>query len=192
MTYFSGFLLCLFITTLSKPLQFWAKRVLEFFLALPSVLLALSLAVVRGPGWTTLALSILVGSLPGFLRLLIARSEELLRTDYVRASQSVGASPLFTYCAHVFPGVLSLASVKLPNLLAGALMTEASLSFVGIGAPIGEETWGLLLAQGRDYLIEAPHIAIVTGIPLILTILALQELSEGLFQSLPNRDRISR
>ena len=190
--FLTGLLLCASVTLGPRWFRFTFKRGLEFFLALPSLLLALSFAALRGPGWDTLIVALLLGALPPFLRLIVARSEEILAQDYVTASRSLGATPVGLFVRHLLPGILSFASVKIPNLLASALMAEASLSFVGIGAPLGGESWGLLLAQGRDYLIEAPHIAIVSGIPLILTILALQHLSEDFFQSLPNRDKLSR
>ena len=187
-----GLMLCASVTLGPPWFRFAFKRGLEFFLALPSLLLALAFAAIRGPGWDTLVVALLIGSLPPFLRLIVTRSEEIMKEDYVTAAQSLGSTSVELFIRHLLPGILSFASVKIPNLLAGTLMAEASLSFVGIGAPLGSESWGLLLSQGRDYLIEAPHIAIVSGIPLILTILALQHLSEDLFQSLPNRDKLTR
>jgi peptide/nickel transport system permease protein len=75
---------------------------------------------------------------------------------------------------HLAPALLSLCAVKAPSLFAHALIAEASLSFIGIGAPTGQTTWGTLLAQGKDYLLEAPHITLAAGIPLILTTVSLQ------------------
>ncbi len=150
---------------------------LEFTLAFPSLLVALAWAAVRGPGWDTLALALALGIIPSFIRLAHARTRELLHEEYVLAARSLGSSPLRLLRTHITPELLQLCRVKFPQLFAHALLAEASLSFLGIGAPIGRDTWGGLLAQGKDYLFEAPHIAITTGLPLALTVLALQWLS---------------
>ena len=155
-----------------------ALRILDFFLSFPSLLLSLAWAAIAGPGYFTLALSLTIGTLPSFMRLMYLRASELLNEDYVTASQSMGASRWHITTHHLFPALFSLARVKLPALTAQALLAEATLSFLGVGAPIGRITWGALLAQGKDYLVEAPHIAIATGFPLFILILCLQLQSE--------------
>jgi peptide/nickel transport system permease protein len=158
--------------------QFVALRVLDLLLAFPTLLIALGWAAVWGPGWDTLLLALAIGILPSFTRLIYVRSRELLTTEYLLASRALGASSLELVIRHLLPALLSLCSIKLPALFAHALLAEATLSFLGVGAPIGHDTWGSLLAQSRDYLLEAPHLAIGTGIPLVLTVLALQLISE--------------
>jgi peptide/nickel transport system permease protein len=158
------------------PLRYGLARALETLLAFPSLLFALAWAAVRGPGWDTLAVALLLGSVPTLARLVYVRTREIMTEDYIEAARSLGASRWRIALKHLVPGVASLCRVKLPNLFAAALMAEATLSFLGIGAPIGRNTWGSLLAQGKDYLIEAPHIAIASGLPLVLTSLSLQGL----------------
>jgi peptide/nickel transport system permease protein len=160
-----------------EGLRFVFLRGLESLLAFPALLFALAWAAVRGPGWDTLMVALLLGSVPPLTRLLYARTRELMSEDYVTAARSLGASRKRIAYRHLAPGVVSLCRVKAPNLFASALMAEATLSFLGIGAPIGRDTWGALLAQGKDYLIEAPHLALGSGLPLVLTILSLQILS---------------
>jgi peptide/nickel transport system permease protein len=160
--------------------RFYGLRALDLTLAFPSLLFALAWAAVSGPGWDTLLASLALGTVPGLTRLVFARARELLREEYVLAARSLGARPARVILRHLLPGVWSLCRVKVPNLFAGALLAEATLSFLGVGAPIGRDTWGSLLAQGRDYLIEAPHIALFAGIPLVMTVLSLQLLSERL------------
>lgn len=153
-------------------------RVLDAFLAFPSLLLALSWAAIRGPGWSTLLVSLLIGVLPPFTRLLYARARELGAESYVLAARALGAGPARILTRHLEPELRALCAVKLPFLFAQALIAEATLSFLGVGAPIGEPTWGSLLAMAKEYLLEAPHLAIAVGIPLVLTVLSLQVLSE--------------
>jgi peptide/nickel transport system permease protein len=157
--------------------RFAGLRALETLLAFPSLLFALAWTAVRSPGWDTLAFSLCLATLPSLTRLVYARTRELMVEDYVLAAHGLGASPARIAIKHLLPGVIGLCRVKAPNLFASALMAEATLSFLGIGAPIGRDSWGTLLAQGKDYLIEAPHLAIGAGFPLVLTVLSLQFLS---------------
>lgn len=152
-------------------------RILDAFLAFPPLLLALAWAAIRGPGWGTLLVSLLIGVLPSFTRLLYARARELLAEPYVLAARAIGAGPGRILAWHLAPELRSLCAVKIPFLFAQALLAEATLSFLGVGAPIGEPTWGSLLAMAKDYLLEAPHLAIAVGIPLVLTVLCLQTMA---------------
>lgn len=159
--------------------RFVLARALDLLLAFPSLLFALAWAAVRGPGWDTLAFALLLGIIPALTRLIAVRAQELLSEEYILAARGLGASEFRIAARHLAPALLALCRVKAPNLLAHALMAEATLSFLGIGAPIGRDTWGALLAQARDYLIEAPHIAFGTGVPLFLTLLSLHLLAES-------------
>lgn len=162
-----------------ERLRFACLRVLDAALAFPSLLFALAWAAVRGPGWDTLIFALVIGTLPGLTRLLYARTREVMIEEYVLASRSLGATSWTVARNHLFPALLALSRVKFPNLFAHALLAEATLSFLGIGAPIGRDTWGSLLAQGKEYLFESPHIAIGSGLPLFLCVLALQLMSES-------------
>jgi peptide/nickel transport system permease protein len=170
--------------------RFVLLRALDTLLAFPSLLLALAIAAIRGPGWGTLLASLLIGTVPPFIRLIYARSREVLSEPFIEAAESLGASPLHVLARHLLPMLRSVCAVKIPFLFAQALMAEATLSFLGVGAPIGAETWGSLLSAGKDYLFEAPHIAFAAGIPLTLTLLALQTLSENAGES-PSRSPAS-
>lgn len=153
-------------------------RALEGILAFPYLLFALAWATVLGPGWGVLLFALLVGSVPSLTRLIYLRAKELMVEDYILAAQSLGVSPTRIVRHHLSPALLSLCSAKAPILFAQALMAEATLSFLGMGAPLGHDTWGSLLAQGKDYLIEAPHIALGSGLPLVAIVLCLQIFSD--------------
>jgi peptide/nickel transport system permease protein len=171
---FSGF-----IASAPHALKYFSLRALDFSLAFPSLLIAMGWAAIRGPGWSTLWFSLLLGALPMLTRLLYARTQELLVQDFIEASQSMGGGKFWILSRHVLPSVFSTALVKAPMLFANILVAEATLSFLGLGAPIGKDTWGSLLAQAKDYLIEAPHLAIGIGLPLVFTILSLQRISDS-------------
>lgn len=173
---FSGWL-----AQLSPRRQVAAHRALDGLLVFPSLLLALGWAAVRGPGWDTLAFALLLGSTPSLARLLSARAGEVMREPYVAAAQGLGASKLWILRAHLIPPLLEMLRIKAPNLLAHALLGEASLSFLGVGAPIGTPTWGALLLQSRDYLLEVPRIAWTLGAVMVVTLVSLIRLSnEGI------------
>lgn len=179
----TGVFLGSLISLLTPAAKYWSLRALETFLAFPFLILALSFAALWGPGWDTLLLSLVIGMAPSYTRLIYARCQELLREPYIEAARSVGASRFGIMRLHFMPALLSITSVKFPNMFAEALLAEATLSFLGVGAPLGRDTWGSLLAQGRDYLIESPHIAGATGLPLVLTVLSLQIVSETLAEN---------
>jgi peptide/nickel transport system permease protein len=158
--------------------RFAFLRFLETLLAFPSLLLALAWAAIRGPSWNTLVVSLMLGILPSFTRFVYVRVRELRDEEFILASKSLGADTPGIIWRHIFPWILSLCKIQAPFLFAHALLGEATLSFIGTGAPIGRETWGALLAEGKDYLLEAPHIAIASGIPLVLTVLAFQWIAD--------------
>jgi peptide/nickel transport system permease protein len=163
------------IALLPPAPRFLCLRALDLTIAFPSLLLALAFQAARGPGWDTLLLSLSIGLMPSLTRLVYARAEELLAEEYVLAARALGATPWRLSSRHLAPALASLCAVKLPGLFAHALLAEATLSFLGVGAPIGRDTWGALLAQGKDYLLESPHVALGAGAPLLVTALALQE-----------------
>lgn len=174
-----GLVLGTVLATTPSIFQSLGVRFLEFLLAFPSLLFALGWAVLYGPGWDTLIFSILIGTVPSTIRMSYVHTRELLQEEYILSSQSLGASFSWILTRHLIPSNFIFVSVKIPNLFAQALVAEATLSFLGLGAPIGADTWGSLLAQGKEYLIEAPHLSFGAGLPLVFTVLALQNLTRN-------------
>lgn len=166
------------LTLSSESVRPACLRVLEGLLAFPTLIIALAWAAIRGPGWSTLFLALFLGMIPDSVRLLTLRGQEILTQDYIEAAVGLGAGRKRIFLKYLAPELTRLSAVKYPALFAQTLIAEATLSFLGVGAPIGQDTWGSLLAQSKDYLIEAPHLAIATGLPLVLTVLALQIIAE--------------
>lgn len=159
------------------------ERVLDFFLAFPPMLLALSVQAVIGTGWRSLAFSVSLGLFPGVVRFVAARAKEIGVTDYVESSRALGAGKFEIFWRHYLPALLDHLRLKAPSLLAQALLLEATLSFLNLGVPPGTISWGALLAQAKDYLVEAPHIAWGVGVPLVFTLLSLQYLLDEMSHS---------
>lgn len=154
----------------------------DLLLAFPSLLLSFAVAAVRGPSTETLLLALMIGGIPSLLRFTATQAEELFARESTLAARGLGASRWHLFLTHLLPGVAVPAAAQLPNAVVHAVLAEASLSFLGIGAPIGLDTLGSLLQQGREYLIEAPHIAWSAGIPLLGTVLSLGALSDTLLR----------
>lgn len=174
---------------LENRLHYWLERILDFFLAFPPMLLALSLQAVIGTGWRSLAFSVSFGLFPRIVRFTAARAKEIGVTDYLESARAIGGSDFGNFWRHYRPALLDHLRLKFPSLLAQALLLEATLSFLNLGVPPGTVSWGSLLVQAKDYLVEAPHIAWVVGIPLVLTLLSLQYVVDDMSQKkLPLRE----
>ncbi len=190
-SFLSGLFLGMSLSLLPRPYQTYGLRALDALLAFPSLLFSLAYASISTVGWGTLIFTLMIGTLPFLIRMSYSFSNEVLTREFILAAQSLGANSYWLLSKHIAPTVLLNCSVKIPNLFAQALMIEATTSFLGIGAPIGKDTWGSLLAHGKDYLIEAPTLALESGIPLVLTILALQTISTYLVNFFTNLSELS-
>jgi peptide/nickel transport system permease protein len=163
---------------LPRAMEQLLESMLQFLLAFPSLLFAFMVAGFLGPGRLTIATALVLGAAPGLTRTLWARAREISTQEFIWAARSLGAGPARLAFKHYLPHLASVARVKIPSMLAHALVAEASLSFLGLGFQVGEESWGSLLSQAKDYLIEAPHISLGVGLPLVLSLLALDAVSK--------------
>jgi peptide/nickel transport system permease protein len=153
----------------SKGILGWLfRQILEILIAVPGLLIALAASAVLGPKTTTLVVVLTISIIPTHTRFIALRTEEIEKDEYVLASHALGATRLRILMFHILPACLKLIWVKVPSSFVNLILAETSLSFLGVGVPIGTETLGSLLAQGKDYLIEAPHILVFSGIPLFL------------------------
>ncbi len=175
-----------------KPLRRMLEALLDLLLGFPGILLSISVAAILGSSIQTLVLALGLGAFPGWARLALAKARELAASPAFEAARATGASVPRLAFWHVGRSVAPLLAVKFPSLVVSLLIAEASLSFLGIGAPLGTETWGTLLHAGREYLIEAPWIALGGGIPLMLASLAIGEVSDTLVLSWPRRSKAQK
>lgn len=155
-------------------------QVLQFFLSFPALLITLAFAAAQGPSQSTLVFSIFMGTLPGLLRFFSLRLQEVNNEDFVASAVALGASPVHIQFRYLTPSAFELVWVKFPQTLKDVLISEATLSFLGIGAAPGITTWGSLILQGKDYILEAPHIILVSSLSFIFFIILLLRLSERL------------
>jgi len=167
-------------------------RVIDVFLAFPGLLLAIALAAVLGPSLSNVVIALSVLGWPGYARLARAEVAGLRRREFVHAAEALGARPARIVLAHVLPLAAPTLLVQATFGMAGAIVAEASLSFLGLGVTPPTPSWGSMIAEGRTFMLVAPHVILFPGLALAATVLALQLLGDGLRDALDVRDVGSR
>jgi ABC-type dipeptide/oligopeptide/nickel transport system permease subunit len=171
------------------PIDMILMRIMDSFLAFPGLVLALAMVSFLGTSNLTIVLAVGIVATPGLAR--ITRSQVLVerRRDFVQAATVVGATDGRILLRHILPSVASLIVVQASLNLAFAILTEASLSFLGVGAPPPAPTWGTMLRAGYSYLEKAPWVAIAPGVAIFLSVLGFNMLGDGLRAALSPRGR---
>ena len=164
-------------------------RVIDVFLAFPGLLLAIALAAVLGPSLANVVLALSLLGWPAYARLARAEVASLRQQEFVHAAAALGARPLRIVVTHVLPLALPTLLVQATFGIAGAIVAEASLSFLGLGVAPPTPSWGSMIAEGRTFLLVAPHVTLFPGLALAFTVLALQLLGDGLRDALDVRER---
>jgi peptide/nickel transport system permease protein len=171
------------------PVDMVLMRTMDGFLAFPGLILALAMISFLGASSLTIVLAVGIVATPGLAR--ITRSQVLIerRRDFVQAATVVGATDARILLRHILPNVASLIVVQASLNLAFAILTEASLSFLGVGVPPPAPTWGTMLRAGYSYLEKAPWVAPSPGAAIFLTVLGFNLLGDGLRAVLSPRGR---
>jgi len=159
-------------------------RAIDVVLAFPGLLLAIALAAVWGPGVGNVVLALSALGWTGYARLTRSEVMRLRHATFVESAEALGASPLRLALRHILPLALPALLVQATFGVSGAIVAEASLSFLGLGVPPPTPSWGAMLDEGRQFLLVAPHLVLAPGAALAATVLALQLLGDGL------RDRL--
>jgi peptide/nickel transport system permease protein len=159
-------------------------RLIDVFLAFPGLLLAIAIAAVRGPGVANVVGALSALGWTGYARLARGEIARLRRDQATEAARALGASPLRIVLVHLLPLVAPALLVQATFGVSGAILAEASLSFLGVGVAAPAPSWGAMLDEGRQFLLVAPHLVLYPGVALALTVLALQLVGDAL------RDRL--
>ena len=165
-------------------------RVNDALMAFPAILLAIGITSVLGPGIENVILALSIVYVPRTARIVRASVLVLREMEYVQAARAAGAGHGRVLFRHILPNAMAPLIVQLSFLFAYAVLTEATLSFLGLGAVPPTPTWGNIMAEGRQYLVEAPWIISIPGAALMLTVLGLNLLGDGLRDVLDPRLRI--
>ncbi|MFC7395427.1 nickel transporter permease [Scopulibacillus cellulosilyticus] len=159
-------------------------RICDILFAFPGIILAIGIIAILGPGLGNVIIAVSVFSIPSFARIVRSTTLSVKTTLYVEATRSMGAKSRRLIWKHIFPGTLSSIIVYFTMRIGNAILTAASLSFLGLGAQPPSPEWGAMLSDGRDYLSTAPQVAIFPGIAIFITVLVFNLLGDGLRDAL--------
>ncbi|CAD5141989.1 MULTISPECIES: ABC transporter permease [Microbacterium] len=160
--------------------------------AFPPLLLALSLASVFDRNWFTIAVAIAIVYVPIFIRVTRGPVLSLREVEYVKAAKSTGQARMATMFRHVLPNITSIIIVQVTLSLSWAVLTEASLSFLGLGTPPPAPSLGSMIFEARTLVTIAPWTMIAPGVIVVLLVVGLNLLGDGLRDSLDPRNRGKR
>ncbi|HEY1807854.1 MAG TPA: ABC transporter permease [Acidobacteriaceae bacterium] len=161
------------------------------FLALPGILLAIAFVAFLGPGLLNLILALSIGGWVGYARLVRAQVLAVREREFVEAARALGASDLRIFVRHILPNILQPLIVQAAIGMAGAVLAEATLSFLGLGVPPPAASWGSMLNDARPFLFEAPHLVVFPAIAVALCVLCFNFLGDALRDYLDPRTRIA-
>lgn len=164
-------------------------RLLDVQMAFPGILLAIIVIAVLGVSEINVVIAIGVFSIPTFARVIRGSFLVLREQDFVLAARSSGAGSIRILFRHLMPNSLSPILVLSTIRLGTAILTAASLGFLGLGVKPPAPEWGTMLSEGRNYMQLAPHIAIFPGLAILITVVALNLLGDGLRDAIDPRTR---
>jgi len=160
------------------------------FLALPGILLAIAFAAFLGPGFTNLVLALAVGGWAGYARLVRAQVMVVRDREYVDAARALGASGLRIFFRHILPNILQPILVQAAIGMAGVILAEATLSFLGLGIPAPAPSWGGMLNDARAHLFDSPHLVLFPALAVAGAVLGFNFLGDALRDQLDPRTRL--
>ena len=162
-------------------------RVMDVLLAFPSLLLAIAIVTVLGPGLINALLAIGIVSIPAYARVVRASVLSVREMDYVSATRALGASNMRILFMRILPNALTPLIVQGTLGIATAILDAAALSFLGLGAQPPTPEWGAMLGAERNQVFTAPHLVFLPGAAIALTVLSFNLLGDGLRDALDPR-----
>jgi peptide/nickel transport system permease protein len=164
--------------------------VMNAFLSFPGILLAIAFVAFRGPGIFNLVLALSLGGWVGYARLVRAQVLAAREKEYVEAARALGASDLRVITRHILPNIIQPVIVQAAIGMAGAILAEATMSFLGLGVPPPTASWGTMLNDGRAHLFDAPHLVLFPAAAVMLAVLSFNFIGDALRDYLDPRSRI--
>lgn len=165
------------------------SRITDAFLACPFLILAIALAAFLGPSLSNAMIAIGISAAPIFVRLTRAQVLSVKVEDYIEAARAVGCSPVRIATFHILPNITAPVIVQSTLTIASAIIAEASLSFLGLGQQPPDPSWGSMLNTAKNFMDNAPWMAIWPGLAIFLLVLAFNLLGDGLRDALDPRHR---
>lgn len=162
-------------------------RMMDVLLAFPGILLAIALVAVMGPSLANVVLALVVIGWVGYARLVRGQVLKVRELEYVQAARALGAPTWRVLWRHVIPPTLPAVTVQATLGMAGAIIAEASLSFLGLGVQPPTPSWGSMLDAGRAHLFDAPHLTVIPGVAIAVLVLGFNFVGDALRDSVDPR-----
>lgn len=174
-----GTILGLMSGYLGKTVDFIIMRLADITMAFPSLLLAMVVMYTLGKGIINIFLALTIVSWAGTARVVRSQTLSLREKEYVEAARSIGVSSFTTMFRHILPNCLPSLIVLFTLNIPSSILSESSLSFLGVGAESPATSWGLMVSEGKDYLFTNPVVAIAPGVAILVLALAFNFLGDG-------------
>jgi len=162
-------------------------RIMDMMFAFPAILLAMLLMSVFGQGLGTTILAIGIVSVPGFSRIVRGSVLSAKEEDYVKAARALGCGDLRIMFKHILPNILAPITVNATMSVSTAILYTSALGFLGLGVKPPQAEWGSMLAKGRTYIFNGPHVIYFPGLAIFITVLAFNLFGDGLRDALDPR-----
>jgi peptide/nickel transport system permease protein len=168
------------------------SRLIDILLAFPGLLLAIALVAVLGPSLTNVVLALSSIGWVGYARLVRAQVLQAREFEYVVAAKAMGAATPRILARHILPAALPALTVQATLGMGGAILSEAALSFLGLGVQPPTPSWGAMLNYGRTHILDAPHLTVFPGVAIAVVVLGLNLLGDSLRGTLGRPDDVLR
>lgn len=170
--------------------RFFNVVVMNAFLSFPGILLAIAFVAFLGPGIFNLIFALAIGGWVGYARLVRAQVLAVREREFVEAARALGASDWRVITRHILPNIIQPVIVQAAIGMAGAVLAEATMSFLGLGVPPPTASWGSMLNDGRSHLFDAPHLVLFPAAAVMLAVLSFNFIGDALRDYLDPRSRI--
>lgn len=164
-------------------------RICDVLLAFPGILLALAIVSVLGASTTNVIIAVAFYAIPTFARIVRGSTLTVKKLEYIDAIKAMGARDTRIIFRHILPNIMSPIIVQSTLYIASAIITASALSFLGMGTKPPTPEWGTMLAQGRSYVAQAPHLTIFPGLVILLVVVGFNLFGDGLRDALDPRSK---
>jgi peptide/nickel transport system permease protein len=164
--------------------------IMNAFLSFPGILLAIAFVAFLGPGILNLILALCIGGWVGYARLVRAQVLAVREREFVEAARALGASDWRIVTRHILPNIIQPVIVQGAIGMAGAVLAEATMSFLGLGVPPPTASWGSMLNDARAHLFDAPHLVLFPAVAVMLAVLSFNFIGDALRDYMDPRSRI--
>jgi len=162
-------------------------RIIDVMLAIPHILLAISIVAMLGAGFQNLIIAIGIGAVPGYARIIRASVLSIKEEEFIEAARSVGSSDMRIMFKHILPNCMAPIIVQATMSIAGAILSAAALSFIGLGISPPTPEWGSMLSSGRAFLRDYWWVVTFPGLAIMITVYAFNLFGDGLRDALDPR-----